>query len=114
MDLQELVQKILDSAKIPELRRKLQFGEDSVVAEILGDYCSGRLIVQKFDDFCWVQVRAPGVLVKIWAPLEMLQEGLLFDEVVDAVEASRDWEPVVIDWSVLAEELEDAVVQELC
>ena len=117
MGVRELVQKVLDSARIPRVRCRFEeLDRDYVVVEISGDYCSAKLVVvERTDGLVWVQVKAPLTLVKICAPLETLMtDEVLLADIVDAVETTKDWEPVGIDWSVLAEELEDAVAQELC
>jgi len=115
MNVREFVEKVLENAKIPKSRcRFVKFEPDSAVVEICGDYCSCKLVVLvRQDGLVWIQVKGAGVLVKVYT-LESLLDEFIFDDIVDAVESAKDWEPVTIDFSVLAEELEDVVAHELC
>jgi len=115
MDVRNFVEKVLASAKIPRSRCKvLQWHADYAVVEINGDYCSSKLVVLvRPDGLVLVQVRGAGVLVKVYAPMESLLDEFIFSDIVEAVESAKDWQPVVVDWAALAEELEDCVAVEL-
>jgi hypothetical protein len=43
----------------------------------------------------------------VYAPPDSLWKDPIYEDVVTAVWRAKDWEPVMIDWAVLAEELED-------
>jgi len=115
MNVREFVEKVLENAKIPKSRcRFVKFEPDSAVVEICGDYCSCKLVVLvRQDGLVWIQVKGAGVLVKVYT-LESLLDEFIFGDIVDAVESAKDWEPIRIDWSLVAEDLEDCIASELC
>jgi len=82
--------------------------------EINGDYCSAKIVVLlRPDNLVYLQVQGAGRLVKVYAPVSLLSDEVLFNDIMDAVEAVKDWEPVQIDWSILADELGDGAALEL-
>ena len=113
MNAAELAECVLRSARIPAGRYRFEeASSECAVVRIHGDYCSGKLVVLiRPDSLVWIQVSGAGTLVKICIPVSTLDD--FIDHIINAVDAVKDWEPVQIDWSLLAEELEDYAALEL-
>jgi len=110
MDVRKFVSAVLADAKIHRSRCEFrQFEEDYAHVVIHGEFSSAEFTVLRYDGLVWVQVVAAGfkLTVTVYAPPDSLWKDPIYEDVVTAVWRAKDWEPVMIDWAVLAEELED-------
>jgi hypothetical protein len=109
MDVRKFVSAVLADAKIHRSRCEFkQFSEDYAHVVINGDVSSAEFtVLRRYDGLVWVQVIAAGFKLTVYAPPDLLWKDPIYEDVVTAVWRAKDWEPVMIDWAILAEELED-------
>jgi hypothetical protein len=109
MDVRKFVSAVLADAKIHRSRCEFRrFEEDYAHVVIHGDVSSADFtVLRRHDGLVWAQVWYAGCKLTVYAPSDLLWKDPIYEDVVTAVWRAKDWEPVMIDWAVLAEELED-------
>jgi hypothetical protein len=90
------------------LRVVTGLSETNLTACICGEVSDAEFtVLELVSGLVWVQVWYAGMKLVVYAPPEMLRTDPIYDDIVTALQYSKDWDDIVVDYAAIVDELED-------
>jgi hypothetical protein len=107
--VREFALEALKDARIPASRYRIERDELYCVhVKICGEVSDAEFtVLELVSGLVWVQVWYAGMKLVVYAPPEMLRTDPIYDDIVTALQYSKDWDDIVVDYAAIVDELED-------
>jgi hypothetical protein len=99
--VREFALEALKDARIPASRYRIERDELYCVHD------AEFTVLELVSGLVWVQVWYAGMKLVVYAPPEMLRTDPIYDDIVTALQYSKDWDDIVVDYAAIVDELED-------
>jgi hypothetical protein len=107
--VREFALEALKDARIPASRYRIERDEPYCVhVKICSEVSDAEFtVLELVSGLVWVQVWYAGMKLVVYAPPEMLRTDPIYDDIVTALQYSKDWDDIVVDYAAIVDELED-------